>query len=90
MILGVALAMGSAANPFPCYAWGDLGHKIICQIAFQELNDRARAEVIRLVSLASNFEPSSPGTTGLVLLLGRARGARSCGPWKQEQSGPAA
>ena len=61
MILGVALAMGSAANPFLCYAWGDLGHKIICQIAFQELNDRARAEVIRLVSLASNFEPSPPG-----------------------------
>src|SRR5262249_46335753 len=28
--------------PSPSWAWGDLGHKIICEIAFQELNDRAR------------------------------------------------
>jgi len=29
----------------PSWAWGDLGHKIICQIAFEELNDKARNEV---------------------------------------------
>ena len=26
-------------------AWGDIGHKIVCEIAFQELNDKARREV---------------------------------------------
>jgi hypothetical protein len=25
----------------PVWAWGDLGHKIVCQIAFQDLNDKA-------------------------------------------------
>ena len=25
----------------PVWARGDLGHKIVCQIAFQELNDKA-------------------------------------------------
>jgi len=29
----------------PSWAWGDLGHKIICQIAFEEPNDKARNEV---------------------------------------------
>ncbi len=38
--------IGSAA---PVWAWGDLGHKIICQIAFQELNEKARKKVIRLI-----------------------------------------
>ena len=37
------------------HAWGDTGHRIICEIAFQELNPRARAEVTRLIRLAPEF-----------------------------------
>lgn len=29
------------------WAWGDLGHKIVCQIAFQELNDKAHCSIQR-------------------------------------------
>ena len=39
----------------PAWAWGDLGHKIICQIAFQELSDKARNKIIRLISLDETF-----------------------------------
>jgi nuclease S1 len=37
------------------WAWGDVGHKIVCEIAFHELNDRARAEVTRLIKQDSEF-----------------------------------
>jgi hypothetical protein len=37
------------------HAWGDTGHRIICEIAFQELNPIARAEVIRLIRLDPDF-----------------------------------
>jgi len=40
--LGLLILLGSMMYPSPSWAWGDLGHKIICQIAFQELNDKAR------------------------------------------------
>ena len=33
-----------------------MGHKIICQIALQELNDKARSEVSRLIALDATFD----------------------------------
>ncbi len=50
----VILAIIGGASP--AWSWGDLGHKIVCQIAFQEGNDKARAEVIRLIALDSTFD----------------------------------
>ena len=52
--LAVSLALIGSASPV--WAWGDLGHQIVCQIAFQELNDKARAEVIRLIALDEAFD----------------------------------
>ena len=40
-----------------------MGHKIICQIAFQELNDKARNEVIRLISLDATFDSFTDACT---------------------------
>lgn len=37
------------------WSWGDLGHQIICEIAFQELNPQARREVRRLIRLDPAF-----------------------------------
>jgi hypothetical protein len=37
------------------YAWGDTGHDIICEIAFQELNPQARAAVIQLLQRDPDF-----------------------------------
>jgi len=39
----------------PAGAWGDVGHKVICEIAFQELTARARTEVLRLIRKDAEF-----------------------------------
>jgi len=52
---GLLFLFSSMMYATPSWAWGDLGHKIICQIAFQELNDRARNEVARLIALDATF-----------------------------------
>jgi S1/P1 Nuclease len=38
--------------PKPAMAWGVEGHQIVCQIAYQSLTDKARAEVDRLLATA--------------------------------------
>ena len=37
------------------YAWGDTGHQIICEIAFQELNPQARAQLKQLLQHDPDF-----------------------------------
>jgi hypothetical protein len=59
--LGVVL--GSIGAACSAWAWGDLDHKIVCEIAFQELNDKARAEVIRLMALDSTFDSFTDACT---------------------------
>jgi len=56
----VIVAIGGASS---AWAWGDLGHKIVCQIAFQELNAKARAEVVRLIALDSTFDSFTDACT---------------------------
>jgi hypothetical protein len=41
------------------WAWGDVGHKVVCEIAFQELSDRGRAEVVRLIRKDPEFKTFS-------------------------------
>src|SRR5215469_5038641 len=55
-LVGLTLVLWLLGPSAPAWAWGDLGHKIICQIAFQELNEKARNEVIRLISLDATFD----------------------------------
>jgi hypothetical protein len=56
LIVVLVLVLGTIGGASPAWSWGDLGHKIVCQIAFQELNDKARAEVIRLIAQDSTFD----------------------------------
>jgi hypothetical protein len=48
----LVVAMAWAA---PAWGWGDAGHTIVCEIAFQELNEKARREVSRLVRSDPEF-----------------------------------
>lgn len=41
--------------PTPAFAWGDLGHQVVCEIALQELNEKAHREVLRLIQLDQQF-----------------------------------
>jgi hypothetical protein len=45
------------------YAWGDTGHQIICEIAFQELNPQARAQVKQLLQHDPDFTLFSKACT---------------------------
>jgi hypothetical protein len=44
-------------------AWGDTGHHIICEIAFQELIPQARARVIQLLRQDPDFQLFSKACT---------------------------
>src|SRR5882724_4711600 len=59
----LVLFLGSIGGASPAWGWGDLGHKIVCQIAFQELNAKARAEVVRLIALDSTFDSFTDACT---------------------------
>jgi S1/P1 Nuclease len=63
LIVSLMLVVGAIGESGPAWAWGDLGHKIVCQIAFQELNDKARAEVIRLIALDEKFDSFTDACT---------------------------
>jgi hypothetical protein len=60
MVLLFSTLVGGAR---PAWGWGDLGHKIVCQIAFQELNNKARAEVVRLIALDETFDSFTDACT---------------------------
>src|SRR5262245_34604773 len=47
--------LGWASN---AWSWGDVGHKIVCEIASHELTDKARAEVQRLIATDPEQFPS--------------------------------
>ena len=55
-LVGLTLALWLLGPSAPAWAWGDLGHMIICEIALQELNDKARTEVSRLIALDATFD----------------------------------
>ena len=42
--------------PGPALAWGDLGHRIICEITFQELEPTARERVKAMIQRDSEFD----------------------------------
>ena len=42
-------------NISTAWSWGGTGHKTVCEIAFQELNNKAQAEVLRLIKTDPSF-----------------------------------
>ncbi len=53
-IAGIAIIL-LALSANSVLAWGDTAHRIICEIAFKELDSQARAEVKRLIRLDPVF-----------------------------------
>jgi hypothetical protein len=43
-------------TPSIAFAWGETGHRVVCQIAYEELLPEARTEVDRLIALDSDFD----------------------------------
>ena len=63
LTVSLVVVLGSIGGASSAWAWGDLGHKIVCQIAFQELNNKARAEVARLIALDETFDSFTDACT---------------------------
>jgi hypothetical protein len=49
-LIAVATILTLLGTVGSAWTWGDAGHKIVCEIASHELNDKARAEVGRLIA----------------------------------------
>ena len=49
----LALSLAHIVAASPAWAWGDLGHRVICQIAFQGTQREDRSDVNRLIAVAS-------------------------------------
>ena len=43
-------------TPSIALAWGETGHRVVCQIAYEELRPDARTELDRLIALDSDFD----------------------------------
>jgi S1/P1 Nuclease len=57
-VLSVKLAALAAALPLysqSAFAWGGLGHEVICELAFRELDNTARQRVIALIQQDREF-----------------------------------
>src|SRR5262249_45708744 len=53
----LALALtANIAQPRAALAWGDTGHKIVCDLAFRLAAPQTRAEIRRLIKLDSEFD----------------------------------
>jgi S1/P1 Nuclease len=55
-LLGLLACVLVLLLPGPALAWGDLGHRIICEIAFQELEPTARDRVKELIRRDPEFD----------------------------------
>lgn len=51
----VGTLLGLVCLVSQAHAWGQTAHEVICEIAFHEMTDNARAEVKRLIALDSEF-----------------------------------
>jgi hypothetical protein len=49
--------------PAPALAWGDMGHRIICEIAFQELEPTARERVKAMIRRDPEFDTFAEACT---------------------------
>ena len=53
--LTVGIVLGLASFPQQAAAWGDEGHKVICEIAFRLVQPNTRAEIQRLITTDTEF-----------------------------------
>lgn len=59
LIASFALILGLAWSP-PAMAWGDSGHRLVCEIALRNLTPAARAEVARLLGTDQAIRNANP------------------------------
>ena len=55
--------IGASLMPSSAFAWGDVGHRVICQIAYEEVKPEIRARVDALVAIDPKFRTFADACT---------------------------
>lgn len=73
----LALVLGFAARPEPAAAWGDVGHRWVCQITWDHLDEGTRGKVLDILDFKTRaeFEDSCNWADAY------REGHRETGPW---------
>ena len=61
IVLGVLAGVLPISSP--AFAWGDVGHRVICRIAYEELKPEIKARVDALVAIDPKFRTFANGCT---------------------------
>jgi S1/P1 Nuclease len=59
----VTLLLVSNGLSRDCWAWGDQGHKVICEIAFRLVQPNTRAEIQKVIGTDERFSSFSDSCT---------------------------
>jgi hypothetical protein len=62
-LIVLAWLLGASAMSSPAFAWGDIGHRVVCQIAYEELKPEIKARVDALVAIDPKFRTFPDGCT---------------------------
>ena len=62
-LLAIAAAASQLGAATQAFAWGDVGHKIVCQLAYLELTPAAKAKVDALIALDPKFRTFAASCT---------------------------
>jgi len=54
-LIVLAWLLGTAVMSSPAFAWGNVGRRVICQIAYEELKPEIKARVDALVAIDPKF-----------------------------------
>ena len=57
----LACLVGTEVMSSSALAWGDIGHRVICQIAYEELKPEIKAGVDALVAIDPKFHNLADG-----------------------------
>ena len=59
----LAALLSASFDSHSAFAWGDIGHRVICQIAYEELKPEIKARVDALVAIDPKFRTFADGCT---------------------------
>jgi hypothetical protein len=62
-LIVLAWLLGTAVMSSPTFVWGNIGHRAVCQIAYEELKPEIKARVDALVAIDPKFRTFADGCT---------------------------
>ena len=70
------------------FAWGDIGHRVICQIAYEELKPEIKARLDALIAIDPKFRTFADPCTAPDHCSNSYRSRASQDSWREDRSNP--